>query len=106
MPTTNHGEREAQLIRALIGAYETFENESVRAYVTQALARAGIVKVEVEAGTKFDPRFHNAAPQKRAAPSPDAHRSVAATKRPGWRYDNGEEIEAPQVIVYVWQDPS
>lgn len=101
-PPATAGGRDQLMIRELIGAYDTFETEGVRIYLTQALKRAGVTKVEPVAGTRFDPDLFKSMGTV-AAESPSQHMLVAATNRPGWRDVTGVELRQPEVTVYSWE---
>jgi hypothetical protein len=102
-PDADNRDRQKVLVEALVDAYDTFDSERVRAYVSQSLADAGIVRIEVPNGTRFDASLHRADGNV-PAPSPQQGMLVADNRRPGWRYQHGPVIRRPDVTVFVWQE--
>lgn len=100
-PGPGAGAERAALVGALVELHEMVSSDALRAQVTEQLAAVGVLPVEVEPGTRFDPDRHRGV-QAVPATDPASDGTVATCDRPGWA-DRGTPLRPPEVIVRRWE---
>ncbi len=96
-------DRGPALIVALVDLTDRVNSQALRADILAALARVGVLQIEIPPGEAFDAsrmRGVGSAP----TPDPSLVGRVATTDRPGFR-DGTQVIRLPDVIVHVAGDP-
>lgn len=91
----------AALVGALVELHEMVSSDALRAQVTEQLAAVGVLPVQVDPGTRFDPDRHRGV-QAVPATDPAWDGTVASCDRPGWA-DRGTTLRPPEVIVRRWE---
>ena len=96
------GEDAGRLLRALIGAYDTSTEQSVRLHITQELHKAGVEIVIIEPGVPFS-ADHMRCVATEGTSEPQVDQLVARTERPGWIRADGAVVRVPEVTI--WKVP-
>ncbi|AZZ80129.1 hypothetical protein C5O27_02655 [Gordonia alkanivorans] len=91
----------ARLVHALIGAYDTSSEESVRLFITQELNRNGVDYVGIAPDSRFDSETARCVATE-PAPTAELDGRVAHTDRPGWRRRDGTTVYR-NADVTVWK---
>ncbi|GAC58424.1 hypothetical protein GOHSU_40_00080 [Gordonia hirsuta DSM 44140 = NBRC 16056] len=94
---------DGKMVHALIGAYDTSTEASVRGYIADQLGGVGIRAVEPEPGTPFVPDSQRCVATEHLADAPAG--TIIRTERPGWRGPNGP-VRMPDVTVVAAPDRS
>lgn len=103
-PVTIPLERSFEIaVNGLIGAYDLSPNSALQTHIAQVLARVGVDRIEVPAGSVFDPSVCEAISTV-TTNDHDLYQRVSETLRPGWR-GRDAILRPPQVAVWV-ADPS
>ena len=90
----------ASLVEGLIQAYDLAgQSPAMRSHVEQSLRRAGVTRIGVQPGDRFEPTLQQAVDIR---PSEDPARAhlVAEVVRPGWQ-DGGRAIRPAEVAVWT-----
>ena len=77
---------------------DTVSSDALREQLVDVLAEAGVTRIEVAGGERFDSSRHRAVG--RVGTSDDtSHNRVAKTTRPGY-VDRGKRLRYPEVLVF------